>query len=67
MDFFDNGAVSGGMRYNKAQACIILQELYKKISDGNQRREELLAELQCVERELEDSRSQLRDMEAYSR
>lgn len=65
MDFFEGGAANGGIRYNKAQAFILLQELYKKISDGNQRKKELLAELKSVETELENACAQLREMEAH--
>ncbi len=64
MDFFDNGIANGGMRMSRLQLRYRIEDLYGKIDDENEKKEELLSELSRVERAIERWKELLRDMEA---
>jgi len=67
MDFFDDGIANGGRLYSRAQLYDRIRDLYGKIDDENEKKEELLSELERTDRAIERFRDLLRDMEAMLR
>lgn len=64
MDFFSDGAVNGGYIASRSEICSRINELYEKIDEENEKKEELLFELTRIERAIERFRDLLCDMEA---
>lgn len=67
MDFYDDGTANGGVLLSRTQLYSRIQDLYGKIDDENEKKEELLAELTRTERAIERWKELLRDMEALMR
>lgn len=67
MDFYDDGTANGGVLLSRTQLYSRIQDLYGKIDDENEKKEELLAELSRTERAIERWKELLRDMEALMR
>ena len=67
MDFYDDGTANGGMLMSRTQLYSRIQDLYGKIDDENEKKEELLAALDRTERAIARWQELLRDMEALAR
>lgn len=67
MNFYDDAVAAGGIRMSRSQLRIRIEDLYGKIEDENEKKEELLRELRRTERAIEQWRELLRDMEALAR
>ena len=67
MDFYDDGIAAGGVRMSRSQLRSRIEDLYGKIEEETEKKEELLSELRRTERVIERWRELLRDMEALAR
>ena len=67
MNFYDDGVAAGGVRMSRSQLHRRIEDLYGKIDDENEKKEELLSELRRTEHAIEQWRELLRDMEALLR
>ena len=41
MNFFDDGCANGGYLISRRELCVRIKELYKKIDEENEKKEEL--------------------------
>lgn len=64
MHFFTDTSFNGGTRMSKRQLKSRIEDLYGRLDDENERREELLFKLSQTERAIERWQSLLADMEA---
>ena len=64
MNFFDDGNANGGICMSRKEIIRKIEELYSKIDDENEKKEELLSALARTERVIECLRDLLCDMEA---
>ena len=64
MNFFDDGSMNGGIRMSRSEIITRIEDLYGKIDDENEKKEELLSALRRTERAIERFRDLVEDMEA---
>lgn len=64
MNFFSDAAGNGGVMLNRSEIHRRIEDLYGKIDDENEKKEELLSELARTERAIIRLRNLLCDMEA---
>lgn len=67
MNFFDDGSANGGFLASRAQIVRKIEDLYAKIDNENEKKEELLSALARTDRIIERLRDLLSDMEALLR
>lgn len=67
MDFFDDGVANGGSLYSRIQLYDRIRDLYGKIEDENEKKEELLSELARTDSAIAYWKELLCDMEALLR
>ena len=64
MDFFSSPEEKGGVRLSRFEIHRRIEDLYGKIDEENEKKEELLSELKRTERAIDRFRDLLCDMEA---
>ncbi|MBE6680506.1 MAG: hypothetical protein E7598_08325 [Ruminococcaceae bacterium] len=64
MNFFDDGSSNGGICMSKREIVRQIEDLYGKIDDENEKKEELLSALRRTECAIERFRELICDMEA---
>lgn len=64
MNFFNDPEPLGGVRLSRSEIHSRIEDLYGKIDDENEKKEELLSELARTERAISRFRDLLCDMEA---
>ncbi len=67
MSFFDDGMANGGYMMSRRQLYSRISELYERIDEENEKKEELLCEIARTERVIERFRELVADMEALLR
>ena len=67
MNFFDDGTANGGYMLNRTELHSRIEDLYGRIDDENEKKEELISELARVERAIERWTELLHEMEAHLR
>ena len=64
MNFFDDGCANGGVLMSRREILCRIEDLYGKIDDENEKKEELLSAIARTERAIERFRELICDMEA---
>lgn len=67
MAFFEDGTATGGRRYRKEEIDSTLPEIYAANAENKQRRDEILAELRILNRDIADLEGLISELEAYGR